>query len=227
MTSVRFAKIGTIIRGRDGRYDIGPFPDIGGPFETATAFFEAWAAHAKFPMSMDKILKSMNGGPVKDILASITEFPLQVGAMASFLSSSDRGPFPVSHTDFLHSNIVIDQKYKILGVINWEGACTLPWELVEFPIFLETVPVPMDAPWNYNEFGEPLEQDTRRKWQERKDYVKMVAKVESTKQSDHKLSTTLGDQSLQNLAYAMRVYLNPGKLGFYSKVLEQYKKDLM
>ncbi|KAG4436427.1 hypothetical protein IFR05_008082 [Cadophora sp. M221] len=25
----------------DGGYDIGPFPDLGGPFETATAFFDA------------------------------------------------------------------------------------------------------------------------------------------------------------------------------------------
>ncbi|OBT97653.1 hypothetical protein VE01_04426 [Pseudogymnoascus verrucosus] len=42
-------------QGQDGNYDIGPLPDLGGPFDTATAFFEAWAAKAKFPKSRDTI----------------------------------------------------------------------------------------------------------------------------------------------------------------------------
>jgi hypothetical protein len=37
-----------MIIGKDGSPHIGPFSDIGGPFETATAFFKAWAAYAKF-----------------------------------------------------------------------------------------------------------------------------------------------------------------------------------
>jgi len=40
---------------KDGSYDIGQFPDIGRPFKTATAFFDAWAAHAKFPKSKAEI----------------------------------------------------------------------------------------------------------------------------------------------------------------------------
>jgi hypothetical protein len=90
MTSVRLPKIGTIVRSKDGSYDIGPFPDIGGPFETAAAFFDAWAAHAKFPKSATEIRRSMKNGPV-----TIVEFPLKVKAVANRFSSRDNGPFPV------------------------------------------------------------------------------------------------------------------------------------
>jgi hypothetical protein len=129
----------------------------------------------------------------------------------------------VRHPDWLHSNIVVGHKYNILGVIDWDGAYTVPWELVEFSLFLETVPVPMDAPWNYDKNGQPLDEDTRQTWHERKDYVDRVAMFEDSEQMDHKLSTTLRNQNSQNMAYAIRVYLNPGKLGFYHKVLESFE----
>jgi len=84
MTSVRLPKIGTIVRSKDGSYDIGPFPDIGGPFATATAFFDAWAAHAKFPRLRREIQESMKNGPVNEVLTSIVEFPLKVRAVSTF-----------------------------------------------------------------------------------------------------------------------------------------------
>ncbi|OBT85764.1 hypothetical protein VE02_05834 [Pseudogymnoascus sp. 03VT05] len=55
MTSIRLLRIGTIIKCTDGSYDTGPLPDIGGSFDTATAFFEAWAAKPKFPISEEVI----------------------------------------------------------------------------------------------------------------------------------------------------------------------------
>ncbi|CZR66037.1 uncharacterized protein PAC_15938 [Phialocephala subalpina] len=202
MTSVRLPKIGTIVRSKDGSYDVGPFPDIGGPFETATAFFDAWAAHAKFPKSVTEIQRSMKNGPVNEVLTSIVEFPLMVRSVANRISSCDGGPFPVSHRDLLHSNIIVDRRYRILGIIDWEGACTVPWELVEFPLFLSTVPFPMDASWNYDENREPLDKDTRQTWRERKEYIERVARFEAAEGVDDKLSATLNDQNFQNLAYA-------------------------
>lgn len=225
MASVRLPRIGTIIKCTDGSYDIGPLPDIGGPFDTATAFFEAWAAKAKFPKSSDIIRKSIGNGPVNDVLSSITSFPSRIKALANRLSSCNNGPFPLWHPDFLHSNIIIDESYRVLGVIDWEGACTVPWELVEFPLFLETVPFPMDAACNYDENGQPLNEDTRRRWQERKEYVKKVASAEVSKQMDNMLSTSLDHHGVQNLAYAVRVYLDPGKLGFYDRVLETFESE--
>lgn len=222
MASVCLPKRGTIIRSKDGRYDVGPFPDIGGPFETATAFFAAWAAHARFPKSAAEIRRSMGNGPVEEVLRSIAEFPQMLGAAANRLSICDEGPFPVSHRDLLHSNIVVDGDYGILGVIDWEGACTVPWELVEFPLFLSTVPVVMDAAWNYDREGVPLDEETRRTWRERREYVGRVRRVEEVEGSDDMLSRTLANQNGQNLAYEMRAYLEPGKLGFYHRVIEAF-----
>ncbi|KAI9784714.1 MAG: hypothetical protein M1816_000717 [Peltula sp. TS41687] len=53
MSAIRFPKIGAIIKCRDGTYSVGPLPGIGGPFDSAAQFFEAWATKAKFPYMID------------------------------------------------------------------------------------------------------------------------------------------------------------------------------
>jgi hypothetical protein len=52
---LRLPKIGTIVRNRECRYESGPFPGIGGPFDTAAAFFEAWADKVKFKWDKETI----------------------------------------------------------------------------------------------------------------------------------------------------------------------------
>jgi hypothetical protein len=128
------------------------------------------------------------------------------------------GPFPVCHTDLMHSNIVVDNKYKVLGIIDWEGACTLPWELVEYPLFLDTLPRVFNTPDKYAAKGEPLEADTRQCWNDRKEYLEMVRSAENT---DHRLSESLRDPKGQSLAYAIRLF-NLGNLGFYDRILDQF-----
>jgi hypothetical protein len=43
----------------DGKFSImgGPLPGIGGPFDTATAFFEAWADSVKFKWDKETITR--------------------------------------------------------------------------------------------------------------------------------------------------------------------------
>jgi hypothetical protein len=144
MTSLRLPKIGTIIRNNDGSYDVGPLPYVGGPFETATAFFEAWGAHAKYQHSKAEIKDILKYDPVydgieDDINASIEAFPLKVKALANRLSANDSGPFPVVHQELGNDIIIVDSDYKIIGVVDWESASTVPWELVGFPLYLEAV----------------------------------------------------------------------------------------
>ena len=59
MTSLRLPKIGTIVRNREGGYESGPLPGIGGPFDTAAAFFEAWADTVKFKRDNETIGRMM------------------------------------------------------------------------------------------------------------------------------------------------------------------------
>lgn len=207
MTALRFPKIGTIIKGKDG-YDIGPFEDIGGPFDTAAAFFEAWAEHARFPFREERIREMMRGGPTDEVLKAINEFPSQIKAMAGLLSDHDgnNGPFPLCHADFLHSNI-----------IDWEGACTLPLELITFPSFLRASPAPFDSPENFDKDGQPVDAEEKQRWQDRKDYVQMVQSAEG---GDNVLSTCLGNEKHVALAYCMTAFKG-GKLGFYNRVIDE------
>ncbi|TQN67095.1 hypothetical protein CSHISOI_08343 [Colletotrichum shisoi] len=222
ITSARLPNIGTVSKNKEGGYSVGPLPGIGGPFETASAFFKAWSKWAIFPKSLETIRLHMNGGPMEKVVAAINQFPSGIGSMAGRPSSLDCGPFPLVHRDFYHSNIIVDDEYHPIGIIDWEGACTLPWELVEFPLFLETLPATMDSPSNYDECGQPLDIQTRQRLRDRKIYAEMVARFEESNGMDSMLSSTLVDEKVQSLAYAVRVYLDPGKLGFYDVVLTEY-----
>ncbi|RDA87745.1 hypothetical protein CP532_1778 [Ophiocordyceps camponoti-leonardi (nom. inval.)] len=219
MTSVRLPMIGMVIRDSNGDYTVGPFPHLGGPFRRATDFIEAWARHSRFPLSLDAVNRIPSADLRSRILTSIEAFPNQLASSAADLITHDDGPFPITHADFFHSNIIVDSDFNIQSVIDWEDACTMPWELVEQPTFLDTVPPELDAPWNYDEDGVPVDPDTRQTWDDRRQYEKTVAEMELETQGDNMLSLTLSNRRHQKLAYAMRVYTNPGKLLFYDKVI--------
>lgn len=219
---MRFPKIGSIIRRDDGSYDVGPIPGIGGPFETASEYLEAWANHVKFPFSEHTIRKRVPPELADELVSSIQDFPVQLRALAKQGKFSEEGPFPLYHTDLMHSNIIIDKDYKILAMIDWENAHTVPWEIIEFPLFLSTVPPPMDAPWKYDENGEPKDEKTRRRRLERQQYIDNVKEAEEVHSFDSRLSRTLADRHLQNFATTVKLYLVPGKLGFYHKTLEPF-----
>lgn len=53
---MQLPKIGTILRHNpDGSFEQGPIPGIGGPFETASDFFKAWAARAELGLSEERL----------------------------------------------------------------------------------------------------------------------------------------------------------------------------
>lgn len=52
-----------------------------------------------------------------------------------------------------HSNIVVDDTYRILGVTDWKTAFAGPWDVFgDVPSTLSTV---LDTSWNYDEDGCP------------------------------------------------------------------------
>ncbi|RYP76030.1 hypothetical protein DL770_007308 [Monosporascus sp. CRB-9-2] len=117
----------------------------------------------------------------REISTSVLEFPTRLATTveARHMALKD-GPFPVCLTDLTHSNIVVDKNYDVIGIIDLEGARTLPWELIEYPPFLDTLPQPLSTPDKYDEKGEPLDLDTRRCWQDRNAYLDMATLSEHT-----------------------------------------------
>jgi len=185
----------------------------------------AEAQNAKFPMSESQLSHRLPQGLGGEIRSSIESFPFRLAAFVDRVPFS-RGPFPLYHPDFLHSNIIVDTDHNILGVIDWDESSTVPWEAVEFPLFLSTTPPPMDAPWNYDSEGQPTDSSVRQVWAERDEYVRLVREAEAEKGLDRRLSTTLADRGVQNLAGALKLFLDPGKIGFYCRVLEQVETEL-
>ncbi|GES58310.1 phosphotransferase enzyme family [Aspergillus terreus] len=223
MASVRLPQIGSITRRNDNSFEVGPIPGLEGPFPTATDYFREWAKQAKFPLPDEGIRSSMAGGPVEEIIESIKNFPRSLQNLANNIAgNNDDGPFPLYHPDFYHSNMIVDHKFRILGIIDWEGASTVPWEIVEPPLFLSKVPLGMDDPNNYHADGTPKDRSVIQRLHESGEYVKFVQAKEEEMGLDRKLSTTLLDSNIQGLAYAIKVYRDPGKLGFYCKILTPF-----
>lgn len=223
MTSLRLPKIGTIVRNRDGRYECGPLPGIGGPFDTATEFFEAWADSVEFKWDKETITSMMqrSPNPAERMIAIIENFPLQIKAMASRLSSCNEGPFPLDHDDFFHSNIMVDESFDVTGIIDWEGACTVPYELIAFPDFLTAMPVSFDLPQKYDEDGQPFDEEIREMWREREGYIEMVRLAEL---DDSVLSDCLSSKRSQAIAYLYGAYTSVGKLGFYDQAVKEIER---
>ncbi|KAF7631336.1 hypothetical protein AFLA_012194 [Aspergillus flavus NRRL3357] len=122
MFNIRLPKIGKIIGiNDDGSYRQGPIPDLGGPLEIAAEFFMAWSAKVQFGLSHDQ-LKDAAGSFADELSISGLAFKALMNDMAEELSKSNEGPFPLCHGDFGHNNMIFDDNYRLLGVIDWEGA---------------------------------------------------------------------------------------------------------
>ena len=109
---MQLSKIGAILRENDdGSFEQGPISGIGGPFETATEFFKAWAANVTFRLPEAEIRKK-GGNLAEDLSSSASSFKHLVDTYARGLSVRDEGLFPLCHGDFGHNNIVFDDNYK-------------------------------------------------------------------------------------------------------------------
>ena len=96
-------------------------------------------------------------------------------------------------------------------MIDWEGSYAVPWELVDPPCFLSTMPRLLCPPEQYDEAGQPLDQDELEKWADEEAYAKMVRDAKRDAQTDHRLSDMLGDRDARDLASVIHLY-SQGKI---------------
>ena len=61
-----------------------------------------------------------------EIIPSTLAFIKSVSEIAHKLFVQDYGLFPLCHGDFGHDNIIVDDEYCILGVIDWETSFADP-----------------------------------------------------------------------------------------------------
>jgi len=82
----------------------------------------------------------------------------------------------------------------------------------------------MDFPERYGADGMPIEEETRRKWDERDEYVRNIAGVEKSLDYDDTLSSILASRYYQNFSSCLTHYEN-GKQGWYCKNLDESPSD--
>lgn len=202
---------------------MGPIPGIGGPFDTAAAFIQAWAANCKYPYSENYLRKCIPPLFLDEILTGVDEMPTRLMKVAkSGRYFTSEGPFPIRHADLFHSNVIVTKEFDVLGVIDWEGACTVPWELIDAPCFLRTVPRLLNPAEQYDEAGQPLDKDEIGRWADEELYTAMVREAELEHHADHRLSQILGNRDAQDLAGVVHLY-SQGKMGFYGRALEYFE----
>jgi hypothetical protein len=218
MASIRFPKIGAIIRLDDGTYSVGPISGIGGPFDSAADYFKAWAESAVYRHTDKFLRRCCPANIVEDLLSSTKDFPARLTTFAQHYHFQ-KGPFPLFHTDLLKSNVLIDSEYNIQAVIDWEGAVVVPWELVEFIKELTILPPLMSGPFHEDD------EEWRENLEDRRKYVEVVREIEKVRRVDGKLSTTLSDWNTQNLASTIWLY-GAGKMGLYSEIFKLFEENI-
>ena len=217
LSSIRFPKIGAI-ECVNGRYQVGPIPGLGGPFDSAADYFTAWAKKAKFPYNEKVIQERTPTDLAPGVISSIRQFPAKLTQLAQRIPFHE-DPFPLIHTDLYISNVIIDSECNVLSVIDWENAIVAPWEVVEFTKELSIVPPAMDGPL-YRQTSETMAMEAARK-----EYINWVRKAERSRQADEKVSEVLSDHNMQSLAHAIWLYVD-GRIGFYCRVLDDLANSL-
>ncbi|TQN64536.1 hypothetical protein CSHISOI_10890 [Colletotrichum shisoi] len=222
IASARLPQIGSVIRNKDGSFSVGPIPGIGGPFKTAASFICAWATKATFPLSEAELRNEVPTEFVEEIIEGTSQFPSRLAGLArSGKHFTREGPFPIRHPDLFHSNVIVTEAYKVIGVIDWENSYAVPRELVDTPWFLSTVPRLMNRPENYNTIGRPLNKDESRKWADEEHYTGLVRDAELDADADHYLSEILANRNSRDMAAAFHLF-SQGKIGLSHQTRQGY-----
>ena len=136
MATASISKLGSLVLRPNGTIDIGPLPatfGFEGPFTSEADYFLSWAAHAKFGN-----LDFLRGRPedndgLRSLKRAATSFPSRL--KSAMEKTSSRNPttcenrYPIVHRDFLLHNILFDDTYNVVGVIDWEFAHSAPLEV--------------------------------------------------------------------------------------------------
>jgi hypothetical protein len=211
---LKFDKIGSLYKNSTtGCYEIGPLANgLGGPYSTATEYYRAWIAkHATKP------------GATSPFISQLTE-------IVDLIPEQDAGPFSLHHPDFGVNNIIIDDDYNVLAVIDWEQTFTAPVELAgQFPLRLLHFPPDLIPP-EKNEEGVIIEPRWLETEEERTTYLTGVEAVEMQQDvSDSlKLSTVLLGQRA-DILYLMRRWQDkvPWLLTYEPEAVEEGTKKVM
>jgi hypothetical protein len=170
----------------DGSYATKEVPGLGSPFSSRV--LRSMGRKNQVPAHKQRAETHLPAEFADEIITSTFALLHRIGDEHFDITLRNEGPFPLRHTDFLHSNITVDAEFNVLSIIDWKNAGTVPWERAEIPDFLYTKPEALDLPSGYDADRRPLEEDKQKMWEEREKSVRSVAEAERNMRIDDSLS---------------------------------------
>jgi aminoglycoside phosphotransferase (APT) family kinase protein len=136
MAAAPVQKLGSLLLASDGTIDIGPLPasfGFKGPFPSMSDYFLSWSVHSTFGNSEFLRPRPEDNDNLRRLKQAVTSFPSRLKSVVEKGSpnalTSCRDGYPIVHRDFRPHNILFDDEFNIVGVIDWEFAHSAPFEV--------------------------------------------------------------------------------------------------
>lgn len=123
-----------------------------------------------------------------------SDLSTQISQLAPFISPDNHGPFRLFHPDFAVHNVIVDEEYNILSLIDWEYAFVGPSELAtQQALRYQTYPLPVLAivPGMMDENGNVIDQGWREAFQQRSEFIAAVSSQEKRLDVSPPMSTRI------------------------------------
>lgn len=198
LSNATLDKLGCLILKSNGNIDIGPLPahfGFKGPFDSIADYFLSWTMHNT---------SFKNLAQLKDpkLIRAAESFPHRLKlATETLMPTRNSCNYPIVHPDFLMHNILLDDRYEVVGVIDWEFAHTAPIEVFAARMNMYASFNPQRASLDLKEEG--------------KQYVGDIACMEAGMDVSQKLSETFGS-ILGDIGLCMQFYEEGRALAFDS-----------
>lgn len=129
LSTLQFPNIGYLQEDADNGIRIDAMLDRKGrrvgPFASALEYYR-WRADQPLNRSNDSLV-DIQDARFHSYLYQLT-LPFLMNGFRS------NGPFPLAHNDLGVHNALFDDNWRLVGVIDWSGACVVPWEsFAQFP----------------------------------------------------------------------------------------------
>jgi Phosphotransferase enzyme family len=171
LATLRFNKIGRLCLDKEN--EMISFPGAGGPFASSGDYYlvslqtkiSTHGYHRVVDESYRPSVVNWDAASESEIIEIAFWIYLQI---AKFLGSqSSEGPFPLEHPDWNDQNIMVDEDYRVVGVIDWENARTCPVEsfrsfsskLFKHDVKGYTPPSEVDEISQLNQRSRPVQED--------------------------------------------------------------------
>ncbi|CAG9998138.1 unnamed protein product [Clonostachys byssicola] len=128
LAAIQFDRIGSLYEDGDG-FTIGPEPETGdGPWDTAADYYRSWVRHLVDVAERDAD-PEMKKRPSFNLPQSFLPLMHQYS-----IDLTSRGPLRLANRDFGAHNVLVDDNFNIIGLIDLDGVMAAPIDLVaHFP----------------------------------------------------------------------------------------------